>query len=146
MPTIKTKDGTEIYYGWGTGLLIVQPCRCRPCVEDRCSSLPRKAIAPSRMTAAAGCSGQPFHGNDRHLCRRSGSADERSASGAVHVGHSTGGGEARYIGTRHGRVEGRTGRRDPAADAETPANPEGTQEAFDGLRASVLADRSNGRS
>jgi non-heme chloroperoxidase len=64
----------------------------------------------------------------------------------VHVGHSTGGGEvARYIG-RHG-----TGRVAKAAligavtpvMLKSPSNPDGTPiEAFDGIRANVLADRS----
>ena len=39
--------------------------------------------------------------------------------------------------------QGGVDRRDPAADVETPANPAGTPiEAFDQLRASVVADRS----
>ena len=66
--------------------------------------------------------------------------------GAVHVGHSTGGGEvARYIG-RHGtsRVAkavliGAV----PPLMLKTAANPEGLPiEAFDQIRAAVLADRS----
>src|SRR4029434_10226838 len=65
---------------------------------------------------------------------------------AIHVGHSTGGGEvARYIG-RHGtnRVAkavliGAV----PPLMVKTAANPAGTPlEAFDAMRASVLADRS----
>ena len=65
---------------------------------------------------------------------------------AIHVGHSTGGGEvARYIG-RHGtkRVAkavliGAI----PPLMLKTPANPGGTPiEVFDQLRAGVLADRS----
>ena len=66
--------------------------------------------------------------------------------GAIHVGHSTGGGEvARYIG-RHGtkRVAkavliGAV----PPLMLKTAANPGGTpMEAFDGIRAGVVADRS----
>src|SRR6478752_6657188 len=66
--------------------------------------------------------------------------------GAIHVGHSTGGGEVtRYIG-RHG-----TKRVDkavligavPPLMLKTPANPGGLpMEAFDQIRAGVLADRS----
>ena len=65
---------------------------------------------------------------------------------AVHVGHSTGGGEvARYIG-RHGtqRVAKAVliGAITPLM-LQTPANPAGTPlEAFDQLRAGVVADRS----
>jgi non-heme chloroperoxidase len=69
-----------------------------------------------------------------------------SQKNAVHVGHSTGGGEvARYIG-RHGtkRVAkavliGAV----PPLMLKTPVNPGGLPiEVFDGIRANVLADRS----
>ncbi len=65
---------------------------------------------------------------------------------AIHVGHSTGGGEvARYVG-RHGTkrvakavLVGAI----PPLMLKTPANPNGTAiEVFDQLRASVLKDRS----
>ena len=95
-----------------------------------------------------GRSGQPWAGNDLDTY-----ADDLAAlvevldlKDAVHVGHSTGGGEvARYIG-RHGtkRVAkavliGAI----PPLMLKTPANPGGTpMEAFDGIRAGVLADRS----
>jgi non-heme chloroperoxidase len=65
---------------------------------------------------------------------------------AIHVGHSTGGGEvARYIG-RHGT--GRVAKAVligavPPLMLKTAANPGGTpMEVFDQIRASVLADRS----
>jgi non-heme chloroperoxidase len=65
---------------------------------------------------------------------------------AIHVGHSTGGGEvARYIG-RHGTS--RVSRAVligaiPPLMLKTPANPGGLPiEVFDGLRNSVVADRS----
>jgi non-heme chloroperoxidase len=65
---------------------------------------------------------------------------------AVHVGHSTGGGEVtRYIG-RHGN--GRVGKAVligavPPVMLKSASNPAGTPiEAFDGIRAGVLADRS----
>ena len=83
-----------------------------------------------------------------HLCRRSRRAGRRSSisKDAIHVGHSTGGGEvARYIG-RHGtkRVAkavliGAV----PPLMLKTAANPGGLPiEVFDQLRAGVLADRS----
>jgi non-heme chloroperoxidase len=65
---------------------------------------------------------------------------------AIHVGHSTGGGEvARYIG-RHGTK--RVGKAVlisaiPPLMLKTPANPGGLPiEVFDGLRSGVQADRS----
>jgi non-heme chloroperoxidase len=68
---------------------------------------------------------------------------------AVHVGHSTGGGEvARYIG-RHGagRAKGRVAKAVligavPPLMLKTPANPGGLPlEVFDGFRKAELADR-----
>jgi non-heme chloroperoxidase len=67
--------------------------------------------------------------------------------GAIHVGHSTGGGESTRYVARHGKsrhvaglviVDGI-----PPLMLKTPSNPAGTPiEVFDGLRASVQADRS----
>jgi non-heme chloroperoxidase len=95
-----------------------------------------------------GRSGQPWGGNDMDTY-----ADDLATlvealdlKSAIHVGHSTGGGEvARYIG-RHGtkRVAkavliGAV----PPLMLKTPANPGGLpMEVFDRIRAGVLADRS----
>ncbi len=95
-----------------------------------------------------GRSSQPWNGNDMDTY-----ADDLAKlvealelEDAIHVGHSTGGGEvARYMG-RHGtkRVAkavliGAV----PPLMLKTPANPGGTPiEVFDQIRASVLADRS----
>src|SRR5260370_5595208 len=95
-----------------------------------------------------GRSSQPWQGNDMDAY-----ADDLAAltealdlKKAIHVGHSTGGGEvARYIG-RHGtnRVAkavliGAV----PPLMLKTAANPGGLpMEAFDQIRAGVLADRS----
>jgi non-heme chloroperoxidase len=94
-----------------------------------------------------GRSSQPWGGNDMDTY-----ADDLAAlvealglTGAAHVGHSTGGGEvARYIG-RHGtkRVARAVliGAVTPLM-LKTPANPGGVPlEAFDQIRAAVLADR-----
>ena len=67
---------------------------------------------------------------------------------AVHIGHSTGGGEvARYV-ARHGEPAGRVAKAVlvsavPPLMLKTEANPEGLPiEVFDGLRAGSIADRS----
>lgn len=66
---------------------------------------------------------------------------------AVHIGHSTGGGEvARYV-ARHGEPAGRVAKAVlvsavPPLMLKTADNPEGTPiEAFDGLRAALAANR-----
>jgi non-heme chloroperoxidase len=105
-----------------------------------------RAIAHDRR--GHGRSSQPWDGNEMNTY-----ADDLAAltealdlKDAIHVGHSTGGGEvARYIG-RHGtrRVSKAVLVSSvPPLMLKTPANPGGMpMEAFDQLRAAVLADRS----
>jgi non-heme chloroperoxidase len=153
MSTITTKDGTEIYYkDWGTGSPVVFS-HGWPLNADAWD-LQMKFLADNGYRVIAhdrrghGRSSQPWNGNDMDTY-----ADDLAEltealdlKGATHVGHSTGGGEvARYIG-RHGtkRVAkavliGAV----PPIMLKTEANPDGLPlSAFDGIRAGVLADRS----
>ena len=153
MPTIRTRDNTEIYYkDWGSGQPVVfshgWPLDA-DAWEDQMFFLASngyRCIAHDRR--GNGRSSQPWTGNDLDTY-----ADDLAAlvealdlHDAIHVGHSTGGGEvARYIG-RHGTKRVAAAvlvSAIPPLMLKTPANPEGLPiEVFDQLREGVRKDRS----
>jgi len=152
MPTITTKDGTQIYYkDWGKGQPIVfshgWPLSA-DAWEDQMIFLAARGyrcIAHDRR--GHGRSGQPWEGNDMNTY-----ADDMAElvmaldlRDAVHIGHSTGGGEvARYIG-RHGTKRVAKAiliSAVPPLMLKTDKNPGGLPiAAFDEIRAAVLTDR-----
>jgi len=153
MPTIITQDGTQIYYkDWGTGQPVVfshgWPLSS-DAFEDQMfflASRGYRCIAHDRR--GHGRSSQPWEGNemDTYADDLAELVQELDINDAIHVGHSTGGGEvARYIG-RHGtkRVSAAVlVSAVPPLMLKNAANPAGLPiEVFDQLRASVLADRS----
>ncbi len=153
MSTFTTRDGTSIYYkDWGSGTPIVFS-HGWPLSSDaweaqmmHLSSNGFRCIAHDRR--GHGRSSQPFSGNDMDTY-----ADDLYAlmehldlRGAMMVGHSTGGGEVLHVAGRHGtsRITKLV-----LVSAVAPllvkneASPEGVPlEALDGLRASMLKDRS----
>jgi non-heme chloroperoxidase len=153
MPTITTRDGTQIYFkDWGSGQPIVfshgWPLT-GDAFEDQMMALASngyRCIAHDRR--GHGRSSQPWNGNDMDtyaadLAELTAALDLRDA---VHVGHSTGGGEAARYVARHGR--GRVARlvligAVPPIMLKTEAYPGGLpMDVFDAIRAGVTADRS----
>jgi non-heme chloroperoxidase len=152
MPTLTTKDGTQIYYkDWGTGQPIVFSHGWPLTADDWDGQMlffgqqGYRVIAHDRR--GHGRSTQTWGGNDMDTY-----ADDLAAltekldlKNAIHVGHSTGGGEvARYIG-RHGSK--RVGiavliSAVPPLMVKTDKNPAGApMSVFDDLRAQYTKNR-----
>ncbi|NUO50515.1 MAG: alpha/beta hydrolase [Polyangiaceae bacterium] len=153
MSTIKTSDGTQIFYkDWGQG---------RPVIFSHGWPLNADAWDPQLVFLASrgyrviahdrrghGRSSQTWEGNDMNtyaddLAQLFEHLDLRNV---VMVGHSTGGGEvARYLG-RHGTkrvAKAALIAAVPPILLQSPANPDGLpRAAFDGPRAAIVKDRS----
>jgi non-heme chloroperoxidase len=153
MPTIKTKDGTEIFYkDWGKGQPVVfshgWPLNA-DAWDDQLylfASNGYRAIAHDRR--GHGRSTQTSVGNDMdtYADDLATLVKELDLKDAIHIGHSTGGGEvARYIG-RHGtRRVAKAVLVDavPPGLVKTAKNPDGIPiDVFDKIRAGLKADRS----
>ena len=152
MPTITVKDGTQIFYkDWGSGQPIVFSHGWPLSADDWDGQMlffgqrGYRVIAHDRR--GHGRSTQTWDGNEMNTY-----ADDLAAltekldlKNAIHVGHSTGGGEvARYIG-KHGSK--RVGMAVlissvPPLMLKTDKNPAGAPiSVFDDLRAQLAANR-----
>ncbi|RJT34318.1 alpha/beta hydrolase [Mesorhizobium waimense] len=152
MSTLTTSDGTEIFYkDWGNGQPIVfhhgWPLSSDDWDNQMLFFLDKgfRVIAHDRR--GHGRSSQTASGNDMdtYAADVAALAEHLDLSNAVHIGHSTGGGEvARYV-ARHGG--GRVAKAVligavPPIMVKSDSNPGGLPlEVFDGFRAALVANR-----
>jgi non-heme chloroperoxidase len=153
MPTITTKDGTTIFYkDWGTGQPIVFSHGWPLTADDWDGQMMYFGQGGYRVIAhdrrGHGRSTQTWDGNDMNTYADDLAelTEKLDLHNAIHVGHSTGGGEvARYIG-RHGTKRVAMAvliSAVPPLMVKTEKNPLGAPiSVFDGLRAAYLENRS----
>jgi non-heme chloroperoxidase len=152
MPTIKTTDGTEIYYkDWGSGQPIVfshgWPLSADDWDPQMLFFLGKgfRVIAHDRRGHGRSSQTGDGHDMDHYAADLAALTAHLDLKNAVHVGHSTGGGEvAAYLG-RHG--ESRVAKAVlisavPPLMVKTPNNPGGLPKSvFDDLQAQLAASR-----
>jgi non-heme chloroperoxidase len=151
--TIVTKDGTEIFYkDWGTGQPIVFSHGWPLSADDWDNQMlfflaqGYRVIAHDRRGHGRSTQTGEGHDMDHYASDLAELTEHLDLHDAIHVGHSTGGGEvAHYIG-QHG--EERVSRAVlisavPPLMVQTESNPDGLPKSvFDDLQAQLAANRS----
>jgi non-heme chloroperoxidase len=153
MTTIKTRDGVEIYYkDWGSGQPIVFSHGWPLSSDDWDAQMlfflnhGYRVIAHDRRGHGRSSQTGEGHDMDHYADDLAAVTAHLDLKKAIHVGHSTGGGEVvRYL-ARHG--ESRVAKAAilcavPPLMVRTPANPNGLpKEVFDGFQIQLAANRS----
>jgi non-heme chloroperoxidase len=152
MPFITTKDGTEIFYkDWGSGQPIVFSHGWPLSADDWDTQMQFfllqgfRVIAHDRRGHGRSSQTSGGHDMDHYADDLAALTEHLDLRKAVHIGHSTGGGEVtRYLG-RHGTsrvAKAALVSAVPPVMVKKDSNPGGTPlEAFDGLRAAQAANR-----
>ncbi|HET6144810.1 MAG TPA: alpha/beta hydrolase [Candidatus Acidoferrales bacterium] len=153
MPTITTNDGVEIYYkDWGKGQPIVFSHGWPLSADDWDTHMlffanhGYRVIAHDRRGHGRSTQTNDGHDMDHYADDLAAVTAHLNLKDAVHVGHSTGGGEVVHYIARHG--ESRVAKAAiisavPPLMLKTPANPGGLpKEVFEGLQAQLAANRS----
>jgi non-heme chloroperoxidase len=152
MNTITTKDGVQIFYkDWGHGQPIVFHHGWPLSSDDWDTQMlfflqhGYRVIGIDRRGHGRSSQVSDGHDMDHYAADAAAVVEHLELRNAVHIGHSTGGGEvARYV-ARHGR--GRVAKVVLISAVtplmlKTPGNPDGLPtEVFDGLRAGLAANR-----
>jgi non-heme chloroperoxidase len=157
MTSVTTRDGTNIFYkDWG-------PKDAQPLVFHHGWPLSAddwdaqmlfflaqgfRVVAHDRRGHGRSSQVSDGHDMDHYAADASAVAEHLDLKNAVHIGHSTGGGEvARYV-ARHGQPQGRVAKAVlvsavPPLMVKTESHPAGVPtEVFDGFRAALAANRS----
>jgi non-heme chloroperoxidase len=154
MATITTKDGTEIYYkDWGSGQPIVFHHGWPLSSDDWDAQMlfflgkGYRVVAHDRRGHGRSSQVSDGHDMDHYADDVAAVVEHLNLKNAIHVGHSTGGGEATRYVARHGQPNGRVAKlviisAVPPIMVKTPANPGGLPlEVFDDLRKQLAANR-----
>lgn len=156
MAYVKTKDGTEIFYkDWGPK--DAQPIHFHhgwPLSADDWDNQMLfflkegfRVVAHDRRGHGRSSQVSDGHDMDHYAADASAVAEHLDLRNAIHIGHSTGGGQvARYV-AQYGQPQGRVAKAVlvsavPPLMVKTESNPDGTPiEVFDGFRAALAANR-----
>jgi len=157
MSTVTTKDSVEIYYkDWGSK--NAQPIVFHhgwPLTADDWDTQMLyflgkgyRVIALDRRGHGRSTQVSDGHDMDHYAADANVVVEHLQLKNAVHIGHSTGGGQATRYVARHGQPQGRVAKlvligAVPPLMLKTPANPGGLPiEVFDGLRKQLADNRS----
>jgi non-heme chloroperoxidase len=153
--SIITRDGTEIFYkDWGSGQPIVfshgWPLSADDWDTQMLFFLHRgyRVIAHDRRGHGRSSQTGGGHDMEHYAADLAALAQHLDLRGAVHVGHSTGGGEVAAYVARHGEPQGRVAKAVligavPPVMVKKDSNPGGLPvSVFDGLRDATAANRS----
>ncbi len=156
MPYVTTSDGTEIFYkDWGPK--DAQPIHFHhgwPLSADDWDNQMLfflkegfRVVAHDRRGHGRSAQVSDGHDMDHYAADASAVAEHLDLRNAIHIGHSTGGGQvARYV-AKHGQPQGRVAKAVlvsavPPLMVKTDGNPDGTPvEVFDGFRSALAANR-----
>ncbi|HWA42302.1 MAG TPA: alpha/beta hydrolase [Hypericibacter adhaerens] len=152
MSTVTTKDGVQIFYkDWGKGQPIVFHHGWPLSADDWDTQMMFFVLRGYRVVAidrrGHGRSSQVADGHDmdHYAADAAAVVEHLDLRNAVHIGHSTGGGEVTRYVARHG--QGRVAKAVlmsavPPIMVKTPGNPGGLPiEVFDGFRSTLAANR-----
>src|SRR5262244_973831 len=154
MSYVTTKEGIQIYYkDWGSGQPIVFSHGWPLSADDWDTQMlffigkGFRVIAVDRRGHGRSTQVSDGHDMDHYAADAAAVVEHLDLRKAIHIGHSTGGGEATRYVARHGKdrvaklvLIGAV----PPIMLKTPANPGGLPiEVFDGFRQQLAANRAN---